>query len=390
MSSQDNEPDTRQRTVAELLAQYGSEQNGDKPRAGRRRRAEDGADDTAPQAIIDRVLGDSGSMRAVDGNATPHTPRAQRRQPPQGPPDPEANQGQLPPQAPQPQAPPAPPANAAPQPNAAPPASQVPQANAAPPVPARPPQEQAKQPTRMIPPVAPPADQPTQFSRPLPRPPAAAPPAAQNPGGAAPGASPLAARLSGNDEQHTEQFGPVHDEYAEEDTNLFTHEPEPDEDDLAEPEEAADGRPRRRGKLLPGRKNKRAVAEPIPEPAHDEHYDDYADEPHDLVHEDLDEPEDGGHYDDYEPEPTSGREWLTLVGLIAAGVIGGAAVWLGFDWLWGQMKIAAAVAAVVVTVLVVIGVRLLWKARDVQTTVFAVIVGLVVTASPAVLLLFGK
>jgi hypothetical protein len=83
MSSEDNDPDTRQRTVAELIAQHkGGSGRSDVPRGGRRRRAEDGADDTAPQAIIDRVLADSGSMRAVDDSAPPHTTRAQRRAPP--------------------------------------------------------------------------------------------------------------------------------------------------------------------------------------------------------------------------------------------------------------------------------------------------------------------
>ncbi|MHA6801468.1 DNA polymerase III subunit gamma/tau domain-containing protein [Bounagaea algeriensis] len=61
-----------QRTVAELLAEYGnSPDSGDGGERGssrrRRRRAEDPTE-TAPQAIIDRVLSDSGKMRPIDPN----------------------------------------------------------------------------------------------------------------------------------------------------------------------------------------------------------------------------------------------------------------------------------------------------------------------------------
>ena len=91
-------------------------------------------------------------------------------------------------------------------------------------------------------------------------------------------------------------------------------------------------------------------------------------------------------------EPDNGREWLTLVGLIAAGVVGGAAVWLGFDWLWGVLPAAAVVAAAAVIVAMVWIVRRIRRGSgpDTQTTVLAVLVGLVVTVSPAALLLLSR
>jgi hypothetical protein len=78
-----------------------------------------------------------------------------------------------------------------------------------------------------------------------------------------------------------------------------------------------------------------------------------------------------------------------VLGLVVAGVIGGAAVWLGFDWLWGKWPIVAIVAAIVVVAAMVFALRKIRHTSDVQTTVFAVIVGLVVTVSPATLLIFN-
>ncbi len=69
---------------------------------------------------------------------------------------------------------------------------------------------------------------------------------------------------------------------------------------------------------------------------------------------------------------------------------GGAGVWLAFNWLWGQMPAAALIAAVVVTVALVWVVRKVRRAEDTQTTVLAMLVGLVVTVSPAALLLVSR
>lgn len=64
-----------QRTVAELLAEYGGDSSGKTGTRRRRRRAEDPTE-TAPHAIIDRVLSDSGTMRPVDANGHPVSPNA--------------------------------------------------------------------------------------------------------------------------------------------------------------------------------------------------------------------------------------------------------------------------------------------------------------------------
>ncbi|UOX86776.1 hypothetical protein MUY14_34275 [Amycolatopsis sp. FBCC-B4732] len=94
------------------------------------------------------------------------------------------------------------------------------------------------------------------------------------------------------------------------------------------------------------------------------------------------------------PEPAAvvspGKAWLALAGQLAMGVVGGAAVWLGFNWLWVNIPAAALVAALLVVVALVWIVRKIRRAEDLQTTVLAVLVGLVVTVSPAALLLVGR
>jgi hypothetical protein len=108
---------------------------------------------------------------------------------------------------------------------------------------------------------------------------------------------------------------------------------------------------------------------------------------------DLDDFEAEG-YDDGEPDedgPRSpGREWLTMAGQVAVSVIGGAGVWLGFNWLWGKLPQAALVAALAVIVGLVWIVRKIRRADDLQTTGLAVLVGLFVTVSPAALLLLSR
>jgi hypothetical protein len=103
-------------------------------------------------------------------------------------------------------------------------------------------------------------------------------------------------------------------------------------------------------------------------------------------------------YDDDVPEPAAepvpagspGKQWLGLAGQLALGVVGGAAVWLGFNWLWVNIPAAALIAALLVVVALVWIVRKIRRAEDLQTTVLAVLVGLVVTVSPAALLLVGR
>ncbi|TVT17604.1 hypothetical protein FNH06_30990 [Amycolatopsis acidiphila] len=96
--------------------------------------------------------------------------------------------------------------------------------------------------------------------------------------------------------------------------------------------------------------------------------------------------------DEEEPEgeASPARQWLSMAAQLALGVVGGAAVWLGFNWLWGQLPAAALVVALVVIVGLVWIVRKIRRADDIQTMVLAVLVGLVVTVSPAALLLLSR
>ncbi|MFD1148946.1 hypothetical protein ACFQ3T_17585, partial [Saccharothrix hoggarensis] len=83
--SRESESEQTQRTVAELLAQYGGGSGEVTPRR-RRRRAEE-ASDTAPQAIIDRVNSDSGRLLPIRDEPEP---------PPAAPPPPPLPQRQRP------------------------------------------------------------------------------------------------------------------------------------------------------------------------------------------------------------------------------------------------------------------------------------------------------
>jgi len=90
-----------------------------------------------------------------------------------------------------------------------------------------------------------------------------------------------------------------------------------------------------------------------------------------------------------EAEGSPGKQWLMMIAQLAVGVVGGAALWLGFQWLWNALPAAALAAAVAVIVALVIVVRRIRKADDLQTMVLAVLVGLIVTVSPAALRLIG-
>lgn len=94
---------------------------------------------------------------------------------------------------------------------------------------------------------------------------------------------------------------------------------------------------------------------------------------------------------DAEDEPEAhGKEWLAVAAQLTLGVVGGAGVWLLFNWLWMRIPAAALVAALAVVVGLVWIVRKIRKAEDMQTTVLAVLVGVVVTVSPAALLLLDR
>ncbi len=104
--------------------------------------------------------------------------------------------------------------------------------------------------------------------------------------------------------------------------------------------------------------------------------------------------EDVGDVEDEDAEASAARspvkEWLAMIGQLAAGVVGGAGLWLVFQWLWRTLPAAALVAALAVVVCLVIVVRKIRRSDDVQTIVLTVFVGLIVTVSPAALLLVGQ
>ncbi|MBV9315267.1 MAG: hypothetical protein JO100_16385 [Pseudonocardia sp.] len=79
--------------------------------------------------------------------------------------------------------------------------------------------------------------------------------------------------------------------------------------------------------------------------------------------------------------------WAGLIAQWLLGAVGGAALWVGFRYLWLHYPVAALIAAVLATAGLVLLVRAIRRSDDVQTTMLAVLVGLVVTISPAVLLL---
>src|SRR5699024_9821815 len=106
-------------------------------------------------------------------------------------------------------------------------------------------------------------------------------------------------------------------------------------------------------------------------------HEDYADEDAAVTEADLEEPADAR---------SPGRQWLMLAGQLALGVVSGAGVWLGFSWLWNKFPSAALIAALIATVGLVWIVRKVRRADDTQTTVLAVLVGLIVTVSPAALM----
>ncbi|MDS0132612.1 MULTISPECIES: hypothetical protein [unclassified Amycolatopsis] len=148
----------------------------------------------------------------------------------------------------------------------------------------------------------------------------------------------------------------------------------------------------------------RASRAPIPDdlaPYEREFADDYPADGPDFEQDDYGYEQGEGYEDDEyddapepaaEPEPAAspGKQWLALAGQLAMGVVGGAAVWLGFNWLWVNIPAAALIAALLVVVALVWIVRKIRRAEDLQTTVLAVLVGLVVTVSPAALLLVGR
>jgi hypothetical protein len=444
-----------QRTVAELLAEFGGNTDG-APRRRRRRAEDDG--DSAPQTIIERVLSDSGKLlpiREDEPQQAPRRPgghRSERR--PAQPAQP----------APQPQQPPAQPAAQPPTAYAEPvrkpqqrtPSRQLPPARAPqkqppqqPPQQQQPLQQQPQQSPQHFPPSRPgmppatpppgaqqpPPGPPTTVNRPVPPPQQASrpgvpsiqrtpPPNLRPPVGPRPPVDdesetavhpalpddfeylpaaqpptvltpPVQARLSPGGlppEATTEEFPLVGDEPP---ANNQDGRPTQIVSPVAPPGRRPPGPPTR-----PGMESTQEHAGPYED---DDYEDDFA--PHGAPAKDdeafggrdeYDELDDGpvnrleSFDDDEEDAPAGGREWFIMAAQVGAGAIAGAAVWLGFSWLWGFQPVAAVVAALLVIVGLVLGVRRWRRADDLQTTVLAILAGLVVTVSPAALLLLHR
>jgi len=83
------------------------------------------------------------------------------------------------------------------------------------------------------------------------------------------------------------------------------------------------------------------------------------------------------------------RRQVLLAELVAAIAVG-AALWLGFCWLWVRAPVVAVVSALAATGLSGIALRQVHRVRDVVSMLLAAGVGLVVTVSPAALILVRK
>lgn len=476
-----------QRTVAELLAEYGGNTDG-APRRRRRRAEDDG--DSAPQTIIERVLSDSGKLLPIRDDQ--QQPQQQPRRPgghrsgerrPAPPPNP----------APGPAQQPAPPPAVKPQVRQ-PTAYSEPVRQQGPPSrqqmpPARPPQQQPQQPAQqpgqqpqypqsrpaMAPVQQPPAQpvqqqpvqqQPVQQSVPQPKQPVQQPTKAARPvqqpvqQRAQQAIRPQTGQPQNVQQQavqqpptvqrpplDSEQATAVHPKLPAEDLNyppagmkqpptvmqplqsrLSGMPPEATTEEFplvpGEREQQQRPGPNQRGGATQlvqplGQPNRRPPSAGQQTQSHLEstqaHAGPYVDDDYDhdfpqggvaTAHEDDevfpsrddydDDDLDGSDirhvdsFDETDDEPAGGREWLLMGAQVGAGAIAGAAVWLAFSWLWGLQPVLAVVAALLVIVGLVWGVRRWRRADDLQTTVLAVLAGLVVTVSPAALLLLHR
>ena len=123
--------------------------------------------------------------------------------------------------------------------------------------------------------------------------------------------------------------------------------------------------------------------------AQDDDLDEYDDESDDEYDDQYDDEYDEDEHDVRAPRSTA-TEWLVVVAQVVAGALLGAVLWTVFSLLWGSIPILALVLAAVATAGLVFGVRALRRGDDLQTTVRAVVVGLVVTVSPAAVALLGS
>ncbi|MFC5065429.1 hypothetical protein ACFPBZ_24645, partial [Actinomycetospora atypica] len=106
---------------------------------------------------------------------------------------------------------------------------------------------------------------------------------------------------------------------------------------------------------------------------------------------DLDEVDDyDDEYDDEPAERPSAREWAVIAGQLVVGAVLGALLWIGFSYLWQSLPVVALVLAAAATGGLVFGVRAMRRSDDLQTMALAIVVGLVVTVSPAAFVLLAR
>ncbi|MGO1050490.1 hypothetical protein [Crossiella sp. CA198] len=362
--NRDNESERdSQRTVADLLAQYGEGSGNAAPRR-RRRRAED-ANETAPQQIIDRINSDSGQLRALRDE------QALVEEPPAAPPraagldtpsrrdlpsyDTPSGRFARPATPTRPVPPPPPPPVA--DPAAAELTTEVPAITDAYPAIADPPVAPGTATSGRLPrpdaPPVPPKPAPRSKPRVQPDPVTEVLPVIADAPQADPDAPPREGEDWFTDTGYQERYVEDEAEHTTQYQALRASAPK------ADPEtEDEDEQPR-----------------PARGPA--------------GLDEDAEVPDDYDEDEDEEPRSPA-KEWLMMVVQLGGGVIGGAGLWLGFQWLWRAIPSITLFLALAVIGGMVWLVRKIRKADDLQTILLAVLVGLVVTVSPAALLLVGK
>ncbi|CCH35321.1 hypothetical protein ABZ816_12000 [Actinosynnema sp. NPDC047251] len=462
--SRESESEQTQRTVAELLAQYGAGSGEVAPRR-RRRRAED-ASDTAPQAIIDRVNSDSGRLLPIrDEPAAPPPgpppvpagpPLPQRARPTepertayQQPVRPEPALPAVQPGAGRPDHPPGarldvpqpPPGRVEPPGRPDPRARLDPQAGRPP----APPAPSAAEETRQVPPITDDFPDDYDFAGEASRsnlgqadltqtnlaPPNLTPPNLAPPNLAPPNPGPPNQLSGSHPKPNIPPAGPPTPPPAEASRANLVRPGPPVRDPVTEvlpritdkltPNVPLESLPTESVLIVPPAPA--TLPDPLPDQSAEDWFGDDEDEPRPAEPEstqfhpyvDLDEEEDDQDDDhrrparadfdpaDFDDEPAGladvdadpeepverspGKEWLVMIGQLAIGVVGGAALWLGFSFLWRTLAPAALVVALAVTVGLVMLVRRIRRADDLQTTILAVLVGLIVTVSPAAMLL---
>ncbi|BBG04863.1 MULTISPECIES: Yip1 family protein [Pseudonocardia] len=160
----------------------------------------------------------------------------------------------------------------------------------------------------------------------------------------------------------------------------------------------------RTGVLAPERRDLWDDAPEEHDPQSSEH-DDPGDEPDDGAprgrrgrrrdpeeHDDLDGAQPPAGLDDAAAAGAAGtgQAWAVVIAQWIGGAVAGAAIWVLFRFLWFSFPIVALASAVVLTVGLVLGVRALLRNDDLKTTLFAVLVGLLLTVSPALLVLLDR